>query len=95
MPKYFPFKINGYYLYFTSHCYLECMHVHASDEELTEGGSGKFFVKSDGSSVVANRGKLSDRDILAIQKFISNNYETMYATWRTISPMGYYGENSK
>ncbi len=34
MPKYFPFKINGYYLYFTSHCILKCMHVHASDEEL-------------------------------------------------------------
>ena len=35
MPKYFAFKICGYYLYFTSHCVLECMHAHASDEELT------------------------------------------------------------
>lgn len=50
MPKYFPFKICGYYLYFTAHCVVECMHVHASNEELTEPGSAKFFVRSDGSS---------------------------------------------
>ena len=90
MPKYFPYKIGGYYLYFTSHCVLECMHVHASDEELSEGGSGKFFVRSDGSSRVVNRGKLNDREIRIIQEFIRNNYEIMYATWRTISPNGFY-----
>lgn len=90
MPKYFPFKIAGYYLYFTSHCYLECMHVHASDEELTEGGSAKFFVKSDGSSVLVHRGRLKDREINEIQRFIQKNYETMYAVWRAVSPNGYY-----
>ena len=90
MPKYFPFKICGYYLYFTSHCVVECMHVHASDEELTEKGSAKFFVKSDGSSKVMERGRLKDREINAIQKFIHENYESMYITWRTISPNGYY-----
>ena len=45
MPKYYDFKICGYYLYFTAHCIIECMHVHASDRKLTEGGSAKFFVK--------------------------------------------------
>ena len=39
MPKYFDFKVCGYYLYFTVHCIVECMHVHASDSKLTEGGS--------------------------------------------------------
>ena len=38
MPKYYEFKIAGYYLYFTSHCVIECMHVHASDRKLTEAG---------------------------------------------------------
>ena len=90
MPKYFPFKICGYYLYFTSHCIVECMHVHAGDEELTEKGSAKFFVKSDGSSKVMERGRLKDREINAIQKFIRENYESMYITWRTISLNGYY-----
>ena len=32
MPKYFDFMICGYYLYFTSHCIVEAMHVHASDK---------------------------------------------------------------
>ena len=30
MPKYYEFKVAGYYLYFTSFCVVECMHVHAS-----------------------------------------------------------------
>ena len=46
MPKYYDFKVAGYYLYFTSFCVVECMHVHASDKKLTEGGSAKFFVKA-------------------------------------------------
>ena len=37
MPKYFDFKVCGYYLYFTSKCIIECMHVHASDKRLSEG----------------------------------------------------------
>lgn len=36
MPKYYEFKVAGYYLYFTSFCVIECMHVHASDRKLTE-----------------------------------------------------------
>ena len=90
MPKYYPFKICGYYLYFTSHCVLECMHVHASDEELTEAGSAKFFVRSDGSSRLMNRGRLNEREVAAIQHFIKQNYEAMYITWRTLSAKGYY-----
>ena len=31
MPKYYEFKVAGYYLYFTSFCTVACMHVHASD----------------------------------------------------------------
>ena len=43
MPKYFDFKVSGYFLYFTSHCVIEAMHVHASDRKLTEIGSAKFW----------------------------------------------------
>ena len=70
MPKYYPYKICGYYLYYTSHCTLECMHVHASDEELSESGAAKFFVRSDGSTKVTERGRLNDREIREIQVFI-------------------------
>ena len=66
------------------------MHAHASDEELTETGSAKFFVRSDGSTRLMNRGRLSEREIRIIQDFIRENYESMYMTWRTMSANGYY-----
>ena len=52
MPKYYEYKVCGYYLYYTSHCVIEAMHVHASDRKLTEAGSAKFFVKSNGDTTV-------------------------------------------
>ena len=51
------------------------MNNNASDEELTEGGSAKFFVRSDGSTEVSDRGRLKDKEIREIQKFIKSNYE--------------------
>ena len=93
MPKYYPYKICGYYLYYTSHCTLECIHVHASDSALSEKGSAKLFVKSDGTTVVIDKGRLNDRELRSIQSFILNNHEEMYATWRIMSNKGYYGED--
>ena len=52
MPKYFEDKVFNHYLYFTSHCIVEAMHVHAGNEELSEEASAKFFVRADGSSVM-------------------------------------------
>ena len=60
MPKYYDFMICGYFLYFTSHCIVEAMHVHASDRRLTERGSAKLFVKGNGDTIVQNRGILND-----------------------------------
>ena len=90
MPKYYDFKIAGYYLYFTSFCTLECMHVHASDKKLTEKGSAKFFVKEDGESVLQNKGILNDREILKIKQFIKDNYKEMYSKWAEYSENGFY-----
>ena len=73
MPKYYPYKVYGYYLYYTSFCVIECMHVHASDSNLSEGGSAKFFVRGDGSTVVQNRGILKDIEIRKIQAFIQEH----------------------
>ena len=92
MPKYFQFKVFGYYLYFTSHCIVECMHVHASDRRLTESGSAKFFVKGNGDSVLQEKGILTYRDVSRIQSFIKDNYKEMYNTWKLKSDNGYYGE---
>ena len=90
MPKYYDFKVAGYYLYFTSFCVIECMHVHASDSKLTEGGSAKFFVKNNGDTVLQNRGILNDREIAKISEFIKDHYQEMYLRWSQYSEKGYY-----
>lgn len=90
MPKYYDFKIEGYYLYFTSFCIVECMHIHASDRKMTEFGSAKFFVKENGDSILQNRGVLNDREVRRIQQFIKNNYQEMYLKWAEYSKNGFY-----
>lgn len=92
MPKYYSFKVAGYYLYFTSFCTVECMHVHASNEQLSEAGSGKFFVKQNGDTLLQNRGRLNDREIGIIQAFIKQNYKEMYLKWARYSDKSFYGD---
>ena len=48
MPKYYEFKVCGYYLYYTASCVIEAMHVHASDRKLNEREIKKIraFIKS-------------------------------------------------
>ncbi len=90
MPKYYGFKVYGYYLYFTSHCIIEAMHVHASDSKMTEAGSAKFFVMADGGSRVVERGILNERELSGIQAFIKKNYREMYLKWSELSDTGFY-----
>ncbi len=92
MPKYYEYMVAGYYLYFTSHCIIECMHVHASDKKLTEGSSAKFFVKENGDTVLQNQGRLTDREVSKIQKFIKKNYREMFMKWSEYSKNGFYQE---
>lgn len=92
MPKYYEYKVSGYYLYYTSHCIVEAMHVHASDSKLTEESSAKFFVRSNGDTDVQKRGVLNDREISDIQAFIKLHYKEMYIKWKEKSSKGYYGE---
>ncbi len=92
MPKYYDFKVCGYYLYYTSHCIIEAMHVHASDKRMTEAGSAKFFVLENGDTVVEKQGRLTDREIKLVREFIKDNYKDMYLKWRELSDTGFYGE---
>ena len=85
--------VAGYYLYFTSHCVIECMHVHASDRKLTEEASAKLFVKQNGDTVIQNAGMVNERDLRKIQKFIKLNYQEMYLKWSAYSQQGFYGGN--
>lgn len=93
MPKYYEFKVAGYYLYFTSFCVIECMHVHASDSKLSERGSAKFLVKENGDTVLQKRGILTDTEISKIQAFIKTNYKEMYLKWAEYSEKRFYEDN--
>lgn len=90
MPKYYEFMICGYYLYFTSHCVIEAMHVHASDGRMTEAGSAKLFVRGNGDTEVKERGMLTDKELRIIRGFIKENYKEMYIKWSSMSPNGFY-----
>ena len=92
MPKYYEFKVCGYYLNYTAHCIIEAMHVHASDKKLTESGSAKFFVKSNGDTTVERQGILSEREVRIIREFIKDNYKDMYLKWNELSNNGFFGE---
>ena len=81
MPKYYEYKVCGYYLYFTAKCIIEAFHVHANDTTLTEESSAKFFVRENGDTVVQRQCVLNDRELRKIQKFIKDNYKDMYRTW--------------
>ena len=90
MPKYYRYRVADHYLYFTSECIVEAMHVHASDRRMTEGGSAKFFVRADGSSIVDKRGNLTDIQINIISRFIKENYLDMYKTWKDFGGNDFY-----
>lgn len=95
MPKYLRDKVADHYLYFTSQCIVEAMHVHASDKHLTEKDSAKFFVKADGTSVMKRRGDLTDSEISTIEKFIKANYLDMYKTWKDFGGGDFFGSKGK
>lgn len=90
MPKYTRDKIAGYYLYYTKHCVIEAMHAHASDAEMTEEGSAKFWVKADGESEVQSRGRLKDHEIKVIQRYIKKHFREMYKKWSEDSENGFF-----
>jgi hypothetical protein len=92
MPKYYEFKVGGYFLYYTASCVVEAMHVHASDSKLTESGSAKFFVKNNGDTIVEKQGILTNREVKKIKDFIKIHYKEMYLKWLEIADTGFYGE---
>ncbi len=95
MPKYYAYKICGYYLYYTASCIVEAMHVHASDRRLTEAGSAKFFVKSNGDTTVEKQGNLTEREMRKIKAFIKIHYKGMYLKWLETADTGFYGDKQQ
>ena len=81
MPKYYPYAICGYYLYYTSSCTIEAFHVHASNRKLSEKGSAKFFVYDNGDTKVEKAGRLKGKTIKVIRDFIKTYHKEMYKIW--------------
>ena len=90
MPKYYGFKVCDHILYFTTHCTVEAMHVHAGNEVMNERIAAKFFVKANGDTVLQKAGDLNSRLVSGIQQFIKENYREMYARWQEFSDTGFY-----
>ena len=79
------------WLLFILYCKL-CYRGYACDRKLTEAGSAKFFVKSDGDTTIEKQGQLNEREVREIRKFIKKNYKEMYLKWQQLANTGYYGE---
>lgn len=58
-----------------------------------EAGSAKFFVKSNGETLVEDKGILNDREIRIIREFIKENYREMYLKWVEKSNTGFWGNH--
>lgn len=80
MPDYTKATVDGYHLYFTSKCIVEAFHAHA-DKNRSKASAAKFFIRSDGSVVVADRGRLSQQIIRKFSEYIAINYVEMYKLW--------------
>lgn len=93
MPKYTNEKIGGHYLYFTSSCCKEPMHIHASNRSLKKAGSAKFFVMRGGDTFVAEKGTLSSREINQIKEYIRFHQKDMYDLQAQKSSIGFWGDS--
>ena len=49
-------------------------------------------MKSNGDTVLQNRGVLNDREIKRISAFIKQNYKDMYIEWSEYSSNSFYGD---
>ena len=49
-------------------------------------------MKSNGDTVLQNRGVLNDREIKRISAFIKQNYKDMYIKWSEYSSNSFYGD---
>ena len=64
--------------------------VHDSDTNLREAGSAKLFVKSNGDTVVEEKGILRNWELRGIQAFVKENYKEMYMKWSALSKESFF-----
>lgn len=82
MPKYTRDKVAGYWLYYTSACLAEgIIHVHANDSKPNRKDAAKIWVHDDGTTTVAEYGKVPKKDMAIIQQWIYDNFSLIKQSW--------------
>lgn len=87
MPKFTEFRVQGFWIYYTSTCLGEgIIHVHANeDQRLRRITQLKFWVYKDGSQKLLeydkSKIKISASQIKDIQNWIKDNLGLIESTW--------------
>lgn len=73
----------GYAFYFLANEGLEPIHIHVSKGTQTPNAT-KFWITSDGVELANNNGKISEKELRQIRKYIVMNRERIIAQWISV-----------
>ncbi len=77
----------GYVFYFWANESLEPIHVHVAKGTQTPNAT-KFWITSNGAELANNNGKIPDKELRQIRKYIVMNRERIIAQWITVFGKG-------
>lgn len=77
----------GYVFYFWANENLEPIHIHVAKGTQTSNAT-KFWITSDGAELANNTGKIPEKDLRQIYKYIVMNRERIIAQWISIFGKG-------
>lgn len=77
----------GYVFYFWANENLEPIHIHVAKGTQTPNAT-KFWITSDGVELANNNGKISDKELRQLRKYIIMNRERIIAQWISIFGKG-------
>ena len=89
-------KAGNNWIYFTPFDQKEPTHAHANWPKKTEPGSAKIWIYKNGDTKIVNKGKLKDKELKEIRKFLKLNYMVLFDKWETaFKVIRIYGEPNK
>ena len=73
----------GYVFYFWANEDSEPIHIHVSKRSQTPNAT-KFWITSDGVKLANNNGKISEKELRQIRKYLIMNRERIISRWISI-----------
>lgn len=73
----------GYVFYFWANEDSEPIHIHVSKGSQTPNAT-KFWITSDGVKLASNNGKISEKELRQIRKYLVMNRERIISRWISI-----------